>query len=147
MDLLEPFFNPAKVIGAPDGYLCTWLPVDTDTRIAAGKVLIRVYRGGLSAGNIIDAGAVQVAVIAQTRADAWAALEYIRQILRTYERGGTVPRLDGSKTLITHIREMTGPQELPELNPDDRLVPATFAIETRRTIPNYLSNVLAALGL
>lgn len=144
MDALQPFWDSAKVPGAPTGFLCTWLPDDTDVRVAAGEAVIRVYRGGLSDDGIFDPAAVQVAVIAKTHRDAAAGLEYCRQVLLGYS-GGAVKHPDGSYTAILKVQGMQGPQQARDENPDDRLVNATFNVECRlpRDIPDYAPTIAA----
>lgn len=144
MDALQPFWDPTKVPGAPTGVLCTWLPDDTVAQIEAGGVIIRIYRGGLGADGLFDPAAVQVGVIAKTHRDASTGLEYSRQILRAYS-GGAVKHPDGSFTAILKVQEMQGPQQMPEMNPDDRLVNATFNVECRlpRDIPDYAPTIAA----
>src|SRR5690606_31292455 len=107
--------------------------------VDSGIPVVRVYRGGGTEHGLFDSAAVQIAVIAATRADSWAVMEYLRQIMLSYERGGPVRREDGSITMLASVDEIVGPQQLPELNPDHRLVPATFRVECRypRTRPDY----------
>ena len=135
MDALQPFLD----LMTPTGLAVTWLPDDYDDLVRAGHSIVRVYRGGLGVEGIFDAAAVQLGVIAGTRADSWSVMEYLRQMLLSYKRGGPVRREDGSITHITSVEEMIGPQQVPELNPDYRLVPATFRVECRqpRDIPDY----------
>ncbi|WP_440446532.1 phage tail termination protein [Nocardia amamiensis] len=123
----------------PPGLAVTWLPDDLNELLDAGCVVVRVYRGGLGADGLIDAAAVQLGVIGQTRADSWAVVEYLRQMLLSYEHGGEVRHEDGSVSYVSFVEEMIGPQQLPELNPDHRLVPVTFRVECRlpRGIPDY----------
>jgi hypothetical protein len=148
MDALQPVLNLVDVLDDDgnqvydDGdarrpYACTWLPSDYRDRLP----VIRVYRGGgaTDVGSLRDPASVQVAVIAATRAASWELMEYCRQWLLSYQSGGTVYRADGSKTLIDTVEEMVGPQQLPELNPDDRMVPLTFRVICRRQrgLPDY----------
>lgn len=135
LDLVQKYLN----LCTPAGFACTWLPDDVQTRVAAGTPVVRIYRGGMGSDGLWDAAAVQVGVIAATRADSWAVMEYLRQVLLSFDHGGKVRRADNSITYISSIEEITGPQQLPELNPDNRLVPATFRVECRipRDVPDY----------
>lgn len=135
MDLVQRFLD----LLTPTGLAVTWLPKDMETLLAEGRVVVRVYRGGLGVDGLFDAAAVQLGVIAKTRADSWAVMEYLRQMMLSYKHGGPVRREDGSITHLSHVDEMVGPQQMPELNPDHRLVPATFRVECRlpRDIPDY----------
>ncbi|BAH52291.1 hypothetical protein [Rhodococcus opacus] len=134
MDLLQPHLDDIT----PQGTACTWLPDNY------GDVLpiVRVYRqgGSLDYDQMMDAAQVQLGVIGRSREESWAVLGFCREILRAYKRGGTVLREDGvTKTHIHSCNEMIGPQQIPELNPDFRLVPATFEVVTRypRGLPDY----------
>lgn len=116
---------------------CTSLPADFANHLP----VVRVYRGGGAAdvGVMRDPASVQVAVIADTRAESWELLEFCRQWLLSFALGGTVTRADNSKTLVDCIEELVGPQQIPELNPDKRMVPLTFRVVCRkpRGLPDY----------
>lgn len=143
-DLLQKYLD----LCTPTGLACTWLPADYSAQVDAGTPMVRVYRGGLGADGQWDAAAMQVAVIASTRADSWALLEYLRQILLSFDRGGKVRRADGEINTVTSIGELVGPQQIPELNPDFRMVSLTFRVECRRDrhLPDYAA-VRATLPL
>lgn len=148
MDALQPVLDLVDVLDSSGAQVydgaaprrplaCTWLPADYAQRLP----VVRVYRGG-GAGDVgvmSDPAAVQVAVIADTRAESWQLLEYCRQWLLSFAHGGTVIRADDSTTLIDCVEELVGPQQLPELNPDKRLVPLTFRVACRkpRGLPDY----------
>lgn len=148
LDALQPVLNLVDVRdrnGDPvlDGseprrpLACTWLPADYAARLP----LVRVFRGGGAADADVmrDPAAVQVAVIADTRAESWALMEMCRQWLLSFRRGGTVLRADGSKTLIDSVEELVGPQQFPELSPEERLVQLNFRVVCRklRGLPDY----------
>lgn len=135
LDLVQGFLD----LCTPAGLACTWLPDNYSQLVASGAPVVRIYRGGMGADGLWDAAAVQVGVIASTRADSWAVMEYLRQILLSYDHGGLVKRADDTFTSISSIEEIVGPQQIPELNPDNRLVPATFRVECRipRDVPDY----------
>ncbi|WP_280454778.1 hypothetical protein [Nocardia brasiliensis] len=123
----------------PAGAAYTWLPDDLETQLDAGRVLVRIHRGGLGTEGLYDAAAVQVVTIAATRADSWAVMEYLRQMILSYEHGGAVRREDGTISHISFVEELVGPQQIFELDLDERMVPATFRIECRlpTTTPDY----------
>lgn len=144
MDALQPILDLVDVLDADgepllDGGLprrplaCTWLPDDFASRLP----LVRVYRGGGAAESVAlkDPANVQVATIGRTRAESWELAEYCRQWLLSFARGGTVHRADGSTTLVDCIEEFIGPQQLPELSPDSRLVPLTYRVVCRMPSP------------
>lgn len=135
MDLVQTYLD----LLTPQGKAVTFLTQEDGALVESGVPVVRVYRGGLNAEGLWDPAAVQLGVIAQTRADSWAVMEYLRQIMLSYKHGGSVRRADGSVTLLSEVTEMNGPIQIPELNPDHRLVPATFNVECRRPadLPDY----------
>lgn len=135
LDLVQKYLD----LLTPKGKAVTWLTADHTTLVDSGVPVVRVYRGGIGSNGLWDPASVQLGVIAASRADSWAVMEYLRQVMLSFNRGGAVKRADNSITMIASIEEMVGPQQLPELNPDHRLVPATFRVELRypRTMPDY----------
>lgn len=147
MDILQPVLDLIEIrsggVQVFDGatprrpLACTWLPLDYAQRLP----VLRVYRGGGAAdvGIMRDPASVQVAAIGDTRAESWELIEFCRQWLLSYAHGGTVVRADNSKTVVDCIEELVGPQQVPELNPDKRLVPLTFRVPCRkpRGLPDY----------
>jgi hypothetical protein len=135
MDLVQKYLD----LLAPQGLAVTWLPDNFNELVEAGTVIVRVYRGGMGADGLWDSAAVQLGVIAQSREDSWAVMEYLRQMMLSYEHGGPVRRADGSISYVDSIEEMNGPQQIQELVPDFRLVPVTFNVECRRPreLPDY----------
>ncbi|MEU2013108.1 hypothetical protein [Nocardia sp. NPDC019302] len=148
MDALQPVLDLVDVLDADGNQVfdgpdprrplaCTWLPADYSNHLP----VVRVFRGGGAADADVmrDPAAVQVAVIADTRAESWELLEFCRQWLLSFNRGGLVARADGSRTLIDCIEELVGPQQLPELNPDKRLVQLNFRVVCRKPkgLPDY----------
>jgi hypothetical protein len=133
MDLLQPFLDLLN----PRPLAVSWLPKDYGKQLP----LVRVYRGGggVDEEGRADNAAIQVAVIGRSRAESWALLEYCRQVLLSYEHGGAVTREDGTTTSVDPVSEMVGPQQIPELNPDYRLVQLTFRVPARRPVstPDY----------
>lgn len=144
LDLVQRFLDDLD----PQGLAVTWLPDNYAELVDSGAPVVRVYRGGIASRGLFDPAAVQLGVIASSRADSWAVMEYLRQILLSFDHGGPVKREDGSVSMIESVSEVVGPQQLPELNPDLRLVPATFRIETRRPreLPDY-ARIRAGLPL
>ncbi|MET8648412.1 phage tail termination protein [Nocardia aurea] len=141
LNLVEVFdINGAQVM---DGItprhprLCTMLPEDYRSKLPIG----RIYRGGGAAdtGVLSDPASVQLAIIAETREDSWQLMEYCRMWLLSYADGGTVHAPDGSKILVDRVGELVGPQLVPELSPDTRMVPLTFQVVCRkpRGLPDY----------
>ena len=114
----------------------TQLPEDYPSLLPLG----RLYRGGGAAdvGVLSDPASVQLAIIAATRKESWELMEYCRQWLLTFADGGTV-HMPGQDVLIDSVGELIGPQLVPELNPDARMVPLTFEVVCRkpRGLPDY----------
>lgn len=138
VDVLDKDGNPVLDGGQPRRPLaCTWLPDDYLNRLP----LVRIFRGGGAADvtTMVDPATVQVAVIADTRAESWALLELCRQWLLGFKDGGTVVRADGSKTLIDRVEELIGPQQFPEMSPEKRLTQLNFRVICRkpRSLPDY----------
>lgn len=148
MDALRPVLNLIDVYdinGAlvMDGstprrpFACTSLPDNYRERLP----VVRFYRGGgaADAGIMRDPASVQVATICDTREESWELMEFCRQWLLSYAKGGTVIREDNSKTLIDCVEELVGPQQIVELAPDKRMVPLSFRVVCRkpRGLPDY----------
>ncbi len=135
MDLVQTYLD----LLTPQGKAVTFLTQEDSALVDSGVPVVRVYRGGLNADGLWDPAAVQLGVIAQTRKDSWTVLEYLRQIMLSYEHGGPVRRSDGSITWLTEVSEMGGPQQLSELDLDHRLVLGTFNVECRlpQNLPDY----------
>lgn len=130
----------AQIFDGPDPRrpsTCTFLPKGYGDMLP----IIRLYRGGGAAdsGVLSDSASVQVLTIADTREESWSLMEFCRMWLLSYARGGTVIRADGSKTLVDSVSELVGPQQIPDLNPDKRMVPLTFRVICRkpRGLPDY----------
>lgn len=133
MDLLQPFLD----LVTPRVQAVSWLPDKYGDHLP----IVRVYRGGggTDGEGSADNAAIQIAVIGRSRKESWALMEYCRQVMLSYDHGGAVLREDGSTTEVDSISEMVGPQQIPELNPDFRLVQLTFRVPCRRpkSTPDY----------
>lgn len=107
------------------GYTCTFLPDEAEWK-AMPSVIVANRVGGGSDG-ITDRPLVQVGVYAkESRTRAWAVAQQVRE--RMLRAGGTA--VDG--VLIDSVREAQGVQQLPDLNPDNKFVAATFQLSFRR---------------
>lgn len=109
--------DPADVV--------TVLPNDLQTRIAAGRHVIRVRCIGGGDNRISDHPRVDVETFAGTRAVAWPLAETIRQRLISGPQRTTHGVIDRATTEV-------GPQEIPYDDPDVRRVTATYRLSTRR---------------
>lgn len=130
-DMLEPWL----ALCDPVPQVAVWLP----TGYGGPTPIVQVYRGGLGAHGLFDPALVQLGVIGDGLDESEQLSEYCRQALLSWERGGPVRRRDGSLTQVHHVAEEVGPQLLPELNPDKRLVTTAFVITLRKpgSTPDY----------
>lgn len=133
--LLRTLFQPLLA----NTSVVSWLPKpDTyQAQIASGSSYLRTYRTGgrINFDQRRDEPKVQFAALTGSRDDSWALIEFVRQILNVYEGGGTVAGAPGVQ--LWCAGEVVGPQLIPELLQDDRLVPVTIELHTRKSIPDY----------
>lgn len=128
----------------------SWLPTpDVASQwLADDNGYLRVYRTG---GRIdrtvypwVDETQVQIAAWCSSRDASWDLIEYVREMLLAYTDGGLVKRSTPTRSGLntTYIRvpgELLGPELIPELILDDKLVLVTFEIHTDRpkSLPDY----------
>lgn len=119
-----------REIAAPFGYACTVLPVDPDDpdgRIDESKFpIILIARNGGSRDEITDRPILQVGVLARTRSESWRVADDVRDAV--FASPGTAPGGD----LVDSAREITGVSQLPDIDPQNRLVEAVYALSFRR---------------
>ncbi|MFN3005140.1 hypothetical protein [Mycolicibacterium wolinskyi] len=120
--LTQPLF-PANVAGAvqvvnqlPDGML------DTGWR---GRALF-VTRFDGAADVRADQAAMQLAAITNSRTDSQILITFIRDMFVCVEDPIEVELEDGRTATITAIAETSGPEEVPGLEYDERIVTALF---------------------
>ena len=110
-----------------------WLPENAYQSV---DPMVRVYRtgGGVQGDTHRDMAIVQVAVLSPSRADSWAVMEFCRQVLLAYDKLPAAKRSG-----IDSVAEVVGPQQIPDLNPEGRLVTTTWQIGCRvpRGTPDY----------
>lgn len=127
-----------------------WLPTPDVARawMDQGNGILRAYRTG---GRInrdvypwVDESQVQFAAWCSSRDAAWDLIEYVREMLLAYTDGGQVQRSAPTRSGLTttYIRvpgELLGPELIPELILDDKLVLSTFEIHIDRpkSLPDY----------
>ncbi|SLG40413.1 Uncharacterised protein [Mycobacteroides abscessus subsp. abscessus] len=112
----------------PFGYPCTVLPETADGELDTSKFpIIWISRNGGSCDGITDRPIVQVGVMADTRAESWQVAGQLRDAVLASP--GTSP---GGRGLIDDAREITGVTEIPDFDPQNRLVQATYLIACRR---------------
>jgi len=138
INLFQPLLGGVQVV--------SWLPTPDvyDTQLGAGRGFLRACRTG---GKICydqkrDEPRVQIAALTRIRDESWQMIEFVRQILDAFQKGGVVP---GTTTSFELAGEVVGPQLIPELIQDDRLVPVTFEFHVPK--PKGLPNYRLSLGI
>jgi hypothetical protein len=100
--------------------------VVTFTPASFAAPLVRVLRVGGEDDGITDYPQVEVTCFGATRPAAWSMAEQCRQIILA--SGGEAP----GGVLIDFARTDTPAQQLPDPNPDLRVVTATYRLGMRR---------------
>lgn len=133
-----------------------WFPPDTELLddVEAGIIYLRIFRSG---GRIVfdedgkaevDRPHVQFAAMSKSRDLSWEVIEFVRNTLYPFSRGGG--RMQGGDlyAVITCNGEVLGPSLTAEAFRDPRLVPITFELESQRRkgLPSF-SKYGAELGL
>jgi hypothetical protein len=140
--LVSSLFTP--LIGGVE--VVSWLP-DANTynaQLSSGGGYLRTYRvgGRFNFDQNRDETRAQIAALTRSRDESWYMIEFVRQTLFAFAFGANVP---GTGVRLTMAGEVIGPQQIPELIQDDRLVPITVELHTAR--PKGLPNYRASLGL
>lgn len=118
----------------PSGTAVTWWPQRDTTKIDDGFPWVRVHRvpGAYEADGHLLKSNVQVSVLTERRADSWAVLEFVGdELFRKYEHGGRVEHEDGF-TMVRGFEVAPITQQIPDLNPDHRVVQTVFTVALRR---------------
>lgn len=142
-NLLKTLFTP-MISGVTVTY---WLPSDEsiiEDTLASGGGFLRIYRTGgrTNYEQNRDEPNVQLAALTKSRDASWDLIEFARTgVLSQFEKAAVVP---GTQHQLKCEGEVVGPQIIPELMRDERLVPATFTLHTWRLKSNSLRQ---AIGL
>lgn len=135
----------------------TWMKIDPTTRAAfldAGNAYLLVHRMG---GHVsrrkeqwVDVSITTIGALTQSRDQSTELMAYVTDVLVEFDEGGDIERetphrSGATTTFMTVPGEVVGPQLLPEIIGDDRLVPATWELHVDR--PRGLPNYRAHLGL
>lgn len=124
----------------------SWLPKPSvyEAQLTSGDGYLRFYRTGgrINREQNRDEPRVQAAALTRSSDDSWELIEFVRQVLEQFAEPAPVP---GTTQLLQCAGELIGPQLIPELVADGRLVPVTFELHTWR--PKGLPNYQRALGL
>jgi hypothetical protein len=139
-DIIRPLFQPLLTTTN----VVSWIPKPDiyQAELAAGRSYLRAYRtgGAWNEDQRRDEPRVQFAALCQSRDESWRLIKFVREILRGFIRDGGI--VNGYA--VTVDGEVAGPQLIPELLQDDKLVPITIQIYTW---PKGLPDYRAALGL
>ncbi|AXQ64392.1 tail terminator [Gordonia phage Neville] len=133
--MLVPFL---KLVD-PKPYWCAYLPDEYSESLP----IVSSYRTGGSADPVkkfMDDAHIEVWAITERRSDSWDLLEYCRQMLLSYARGGIVTDPDSGRIFnISSVSEVVGPELTQMTVPDERAVSATFVVTTRKEagLPDY----------
>ncbi|GAA2418127.1 phage tail termination protein [Mycolicibacterium llatzerense] len=134
--LFQPLF-PTGVPGAvevinelPDGVLDTgWF----------GRMLY-IARSGGAANVRRDQAPVQIAAITTSRSDSLVLSGFVRDVLVPLEENVEVElSSDGRIVTIVGVEEISGPEEIPGQEYDERIIPSTylFTFDNPLATPDY----------
>jgi hypothetical protein len=139
-NVLRPLFQPLL----PSTNVVSWIPKpDTyNAEITAGRSYLRTYRtgGAWNDEEKRDEPRVQFAALTGSRDESWQLIGFVRDILRDFVRESGI--VNGFR--LSAEGELAGPQLIPELLQDDRIVPITVQLFTW---PKQVLNYRAHLGL
>lgn len=125
--LLKPFLDQCT----PVPEIVGWLPDEYGEQLP----IVTIFRGGGSEDGSIDRALIQVWCVCKTRSESNQLLEFCRQLVKCYKNGGRVKMSDGSHVAVTSTSEQIGPELVPEAAFDQRVVFATFCLETKSAKP------------
>lgn len=139
-DVVRPLFQPLLA----NTNVVSWLPkADVyESVLSSGGGYLRAYRtgGAWNDDQKRDEPRVQFAALRRSRDESWQLIKFVRDILRPFIHASGI--VNGFKFDVDG--EVAGPQLIPELLQDDKLVPITVQFYTwPKGTPDYR----AALGL
>lgn len=132
LDMVQPLLDA----GTPVGRAVTWWPDDTAELIAAGVPLARVRKipGFTELDGRLVVANVLLSVRTGTRAESWQVLGYLGDELhRRWYKGGIVDRPGGGRAAVHRVEVEAADQQVPELDPDHRVVSNVITLTVRRT--------------
>lgn len=127
--LFQPMLTGISVV--------SWLPKPStyEDVLSTSEGFLRCYRtgGSINRDQKRDEPRVQFAALTRSRDDSWELIEFVRQTLEAFGDGnGSYGVVPSTSTLLGCPGEVVGPQLIPELLQDDRLVPVTYELWTKR---------------
>lgn len=122
--LYRPLF-PTGVGGAVQ--VVNQLPDDEASTGWTGRILFVARAGGAAVTVRHDQAAMQIAAITDSRADSLILSGFVRDINTSIEDDEIEVELaGGSVATITEVTEIAGPEEVPGMEYDERIIPATY---------------------
>lgn len=121
----------------PGGKSVTRRPENSDALIKQGKAVVVVHvMPGAVVDEVFRYTPIQFEVTCKTRDDSRAVMQFLEdELTRKYGEGGLVPRPDGSKSSIRAFGIAETQQAVVFINPDERMVEATFSVSTKKRTP------------
>lgn len=118
----------------PLAYTCSTLP-DTEEEFTELLPLIWVRRTGgrRDLDNITDNPQVQLSTYAHTRSEAFGLMNRVTTAIES-SPGTTV-----NGVLVDSVTDITGAEQIPDIDPTSRMAQATFVVSFRRHIPAVTS--------
>ncbi len=141
--LMETLFTPLLSGVTP----VKWLPAESviESTLKSGDGYLRIYRTGgrINFEQNRDEPNVQFVAMTKSRDESWRLIEFVRQVLSQFvKQSALVP---GTTHVLGCAGELLGPNLTPGEMRDERLVPATFTLQTWG--PGGLDKYGQALGL
>lgn len=120
MAILDPIESASDIV--------TWIPENAPN----GLVVVTRTGGVPDQWDVTDYPLLRVSCYGQTRAEAWdLQRECQRHILAAAHHAVDVPE-EGGEVLVDSSAIADGSSQVPELDPDDRRVDATYVLGLRR---------------
>lgn len=135
-NLVIDFLNPMVGQLEPAPKIYTWLP---DLKKTPPPV-IGLYRvkGFADPSKGTDYPIIHTLTIARKRSESVAIDEFLRQMLFTARNGAPVLKRDGTSGQIISCAPADGPEMLPGVDWDERMILSIYQLETK-----YVSNSLS----
>lgn len=126
-DAVKALFAP-MFPAVPDGVqVVNQLPDDEAGTGWAGRILFIARGGGATVSPRHDQAAMQLAAITGSRADSLLLSGFVRDICDSIKDDQTEVELDDDTiATITEVVEIAGPEEVPGMEYDERIIPATY---------------------
>ena len=125
-DAVKALFVPLFPTGVPGAVqVVNQLPDGMFDTGWAGRILF-VARFGGAADIRRDQAAIQLAAATNSRTDSLVLNGFVRDVLLCIDDDVYVALPDGRGATICEVKETTGPEEVPGVEFDERIVPSTF---------------------